>query len=105
MTETPAARNHSELQAGSLTTGSLILLPDGERTAEIQAVELERDDFGSPALVLASLAGGGTLRIAVRATVTTSEPGSAAASDADTHLSLAVPAVDAQLTMAPFDAA
>ncbi|WP_461173867.1 hypothetical protein M1D93_03875 [Arthrobacter sp. Z1-9] len=70
MTETPAARHHREQQAGSLTTGDLILLPDGERTAEIQQVELESDDFGAPALVLASLAGGGTLRIAVGTTVT-----------------------------------
>jgi hypothetical protein len=69
MTETPAARHHSEQQAGSLTTGSHILLPDGERTAEIRQVELESDDFGAPALVLASLAGGGTLRIAVGTTV------------------------------------
>ena len=70
MTETPAARNYSEQQAGSLTTGSQILLPDGERTAEISQVELESDDFGAPALVLASLAGGGTLRIAVGTAVT-----------------------------------
>jgi hypothetical protein len=70
MTETPAARNYSEQQAGSLTTGSRILLPDGERTAEIRQVELEQDDFGAPALVLASLSGGGTLRIAVGTAVT-----------------------------------
>ncbi|CCQ47584.1 putative uncharacterized protein [Pseudarthrobacter siccitolerans] len=70
MTETPAARNYSEQQAGSLTTGSHILLPDGERTAEIRQVELELDDFGAPALVLASLSGGGTLRIAVGTAVT-----------------------------------
>ncbi|VXC36939.1 conserved hypothetical protein [Arthrobacter sp. 9AX] len=70
MTETPAARNYSEQQAGSLTTGSHILLPDGERTAEIRQVELESDDFGAPALVLASLSGGGTLRIAVGTAVT-----------------------------------
>ena len=62
MTQTPAARHLSEQQAGSLTTGSHILLPDGERTAEIHQVELEPDDFGSPALVLASLAGGGIAR-------------------------------------------
>ncbi|MHC6594195.1 DUF6707 family protein [Arthrobacter sp. C152] len=73
MTETPAARHHREQQAGSLTTGSHILLPDGERTAEIDQVELERDDFGSPALVLASLSGGGTLRVAVGTTVTVVE--------------------------------
>lgn len=70
MTETPAARHHREQQAGSLTTGTHILLPDGHRTAEIDQVELERDDFGSPALVLASLSGGGTLRVAVGTTVT-----------------------------------
>jgi len=70
MTESPAARHHREQQAGSLTTGTHILLPDGHRTAEIDQVELERDDFGSPALVLASLSGGGTLRIAIGTTVT-----------------------------------
>jgi len=73
MTETPAARHHREQQAGSLTTGSHILLPDGQRTAEIHQVELEPDDFGAPALVLASLAGGGTLRIAVGTTVTVTD--------------------------------
>ncbi|MFP5365649.1 MAG: DUF6707 family protein [Actinomycetes bacterium] len=65
MTETPAARPHREQQAGSLGTGTHIVLPDGARTAEIHQVELERDDYGAPALVLASLSGGGTLRIAV----------------------------------------
>ncbi|WP_411375481.1 DUF6707 family protein [Arthrobacter sp. MPF02] len=70
MTETPAAPNHSEQQAGTLSTGSVILLPDGQRTAEIHQVEVERDDFGAPALVLASLSGGGTLRIAVGTAVT-----------------------------------
>jgi hypothetical protein len=70
MTESPAARHHREQQAGSLTTGTHILLPDGHRTAEIDQVELERDDFGSPALVLASLSGGGTLRVAIGTMVT-----------------------------------
>jgi hypothetical protein len=70
MTETPAARNYSKQQAGSLTTGSIILLPDGKRTAEIRQVELEQDDFGVPALLLANLSGGGTLRIAVGTSVT-----------------------------------
>jgi len=70
MTESPAARHHREQQAGSLTTGSHILLPDGRRTAEIDQVELEHDDFGSPALVLASLSGGGTLRVAIGTMVT-----------------------------------
>lgn len=81
MTETPAARHHLEQQAGSLTTGSHIVLPDGGRTAEIHQVELERDDFGAPAMVLASLSGGGTLRIAVGTTVTVLAEGSPAAGD------------------------
>jgi hypothetical protein len=69
MTDTPAARHYSDLQAGSLKTGDQLLLPDGERTAKIQQVELESDDFGSPALVLASLSGGGTVRIAAESSV------------------------------------
>jgi hypothetical protein len=69
MTETPAARHYSDLQAGSLKTGDQLLLPDGERTAKIQQVELESDDFGSPALVLANLSGGGTVRIAAESSV------------------------------------
>jgi hypothetical protein len=69
MTETPAARHYSEQQAGSLTSGDQLLLPDGGRTAEIQRVELEADDFGTPAVVLASLTGGGTIRIAAGSTV------------------------------------
>ena len=69
MTETPAARHYSEQQAGSLTTGDELLLPDGERTAEIQHVEVESDDFGTPAIVLASLSGGGTVRIAAGSSV------------------------------------
>lgn len=85
MTETPAARHHFEQQAGSLTTGNHIVLPGGGRTAEIHQVELERDDFGAPALVLASLSGGGTLRIAVGTTVTVLEE----KSDAVTQLPLA----------------
>lgn len=69
MTENPAARHYSEQQAGSLTTGDELLLPDGERTAEIQRVEFEPDDFGTTAVVLANLTGGGTLRIAAGSTV------------------------------------
>ncbi|SDS83951.1 hypothetical protein SAMN04489743_0998 [Pseudarthrobacter equi] len=90
MTETPA-RQYREQQAGSLTTGSHILLPGGERTAEIHQLELQRDDFGVPALVLASLTGGGTLRIAAGSTVTLVD----AAHDAVTHLPLAVAGVPA----------
>ncbi len=86
MTETPAARHYSDLQAGSLKTGDQLLLPDGERTAKIQQVELESDDFGSPALVLASLSGGGTVRIAAESSVKVLD----AAPDGVTRLPVAV---------------
>jgi hypothetical protein len=75
MTETPASRQYSEQQAGSLTSGDQLLLPDGERTAEIQRVELESDDFGKPAVVLANLTGGGTIRIAAGSTVKIADTG------------------------------
>lgn len=85
MTETPAARNYSEQQAGSLKAGDQLLLPDGERTAEILQVEVESDDFDTPALVLASLSGGGTVRIAAGSTVKVLE----ATPDAVTQLPVA----------------
>jgi len=75
MTHRPAAQHYSELQAGSLQSGHLLLLPDGERSAEIQSVLVENDDFGTPAVVLATLTGGGILRIAAGSTVLVSGPG------------------------------
>jgi hypothetical protein len=69
MTETPAARHYSEQQAGSLTTGDELLLPDGGRSAKIQQLEVESDDFGTPAIVLATLSGSGTVRIAFGSSV------------------------------------
>ena len=93
MTETPAARHYSEQQAGSLATGDELLLPDGERTAEIQHVEVESDDFGTPAIVLANLSGGGTVRIAAGSSVQVLE----AAPDAVTQLPVAGnPAAEAE---------
>lgn len=64
MTHPPASRNYSEQQAGSLRAGDHLILPDGNRSAEIHRVDVETDDFGTPALVLATLSGGGVLRIA-----------------------------------------
>ncbi|MDQ0822849.1 hypothetical protein QFZ79_000589 [Arthrobacter sp. V4I6] len=69
MTHPPASRNYSEQPAGSLQTGHHLLLPDGKRSAEIQRVDVETDDFGTPALVLATLTGGGMLRIAAGSAV------------------------------------
>lgn len=73
MTHPPAALQYSEQQAGTLQTGQQLLLPDGERSAEVRRVEFENDDFGSPALVLATLAGGGSLRISAGSTVKVAE--------------------------------
>ncbi|MEO5320513.1 hypothetical protein PV761_18235 [Arthrobacter sp. CC3] len=81
MTHRPAAQHYSELKAGSLQTGHLLLLPDGERSAEIQSVLVEEDDFGTPAVVLATLTGGGILRIAAGSTVLVA--GSGTGSEAD----------------------
>ena len=79
MTHPPASRNYSEQQAGSLRTGHHLLLPDGKRSAEIQRVDVETDDFGTPALVLATLTGGGMLRIAAGSAVSVlAAPGDAA---------------------------
>lgn len=69
MTHPPASRNYIEQQAGSLQGGDHLLLPDGDTSAEIERVDVESDDFGMPAVVLATLCGGGTLRIAAGSTV------------------------------------
>lgn len=69
MTETPAARHYSEQQAGSLTPGDELLLPGGERSAEIHHLDVESDDFGTPAIILASFSDGSTVRIAAGSSV------------------------------------
>ena len=98
MTETPAARHYREQQAGSLAPGDELLLPDGERSAEIQHLEVESDDFGTPAIVLASLSGGGTVRIAAGSQVKVLD----AAPDAVAQLTVAGnPAAEAGEAEAP----
>jgi hypothetical protein len=84
MTHPPASRNYSEQQAGSLRAGDHLILPDGNRSAEIHRVDVEADDFGTPAMVLATLSGGGVLRIAAGSLIRVTddaEPGAAAATD------------------------
>ena len=76
MTHPPAAPNYIEQQAGALQSGDHLLLPDGSRSAEIRRVDVENDDFGTPAVVLATLTGGGGLRIAAASTVLVLETGS-----------------------------
>ena len=59
-----------------LQTGDHVLLPDGGPAAEILELEVETDDFGSPALILVAVTGGRVLRIAAGSTVliTDTEP-------------------------------
>lgn len=78
MNHLPAAKTYREQQAGSLQTGDHLLLPDGLRSAEIHSVDVENDDFGVPALVLATLTGGGMLRIAAGSSVRVTDPAGAA---------------------------
>jgi hypothetical protein len=96
MTHPPAAPNYIEQQAGSLQSGDHLLLPDGNRSAEIQRVDVETDDFGTPAMVLATLTGGGGLRIAAASSVLILEAAAEAeetpSDDADTPLQLVEPA-------------
>ncbi len=84
MTHPPASRNYSEQQAGSLRAGDHLILPDGNRSAEIHRVDVEADDFGTPAMVLATLSGGGVLRIAAGSMIRVTddaEPGTSTPSD------------------------
>ncbi|HET6269600.1 MAG TPA: DUF6707 family protein [Arthrobacter sp.] len=78
MTHPPASRTYSEQQAGSLQAGDHLLLPDGNRSAEIQRVDVETDDFGMPAMILATLTGGGVVRVAAGSTVRITVPEPAA---------------------------
>ena len=82
MNHVPAAQTYREQQAGSLQTGDHLLLPDGLRSAEVHSVEIENDDFGAPAIVLATLTGGGMLRIAAGSSVRIEAAGSAPEDDA-----------------------
>ena len=98
MTHPPAAPNYIEQQAGSLQSGDHLLLPDGNRSAEIQRVDVETDDFGTPAMVLATLTGGGGLRIAAASTVlileAAAEAEEPAVEDSGSPLQLVEPAAD-----------
>ncbi|MHA7280784.1 DUF6707 family protein [Arthrobacter sp. MDT2-2] len=47
-----------------LAAGNVLALPDGDDAAEVTAVAVENDDFGVPALVIATVAGGRRISIA-----------------------------------------
>ena len=50
--------------AEALVTGNVLALPDGGAPAEVSTVAVENDDFGVPALVVATVAGGRRVTIA-----------------------------------------
>lgn len=57
------------LAAEAISAGRKLLLPGGERTCEVVDAVVEHDDFGVPAVVLATLETGETVRIATGSTV------------------------------------
>ncbi|TDK24807.1 hypothetical protein E2F48_13475 [Arthrobacter crusticola] len=60
-----------------LAAGQRIALPDGSGYVEVGSVDIESDDFGVPAVVVATLAGGRTLRIASGSVVSVEAVGGA----------------------------
>lgn len=57
------------LAAEAVSAGRRLLLPGGERTSEVVDTAVEHDDFGVPAVVVATLESGETVRIATGSTV------------------------------------
>ncbi|WP_115789493.1 DUF6707 family protein [Arthrobacter silvisoli] len=77
MTHSPADQQYREKQAGALQTGDYLYLPGNGPAEEITGIELEHDDFGVPALVIATTSEGGSVRIAFGSAVPVGEPRSA----------------------------
>ncbi|WP_201291366.1 DUF6707 family protein [Arthrobacter zhaoguopingii] len=63
--------------AEAVAAGQRIALPDGSGYVEVGSVDIESDDFGVPAVVVATLAGGRTLRIASGSVVSVEAAGGA----------------------------
>jgi len=97
MTHSPADQQYREKQAGALQTGDYLYLPGNGPAEEITGIQLEHDDFGVPALVLVTTAGGGRVRVAYSSAVPVGEPGSVAGTTpiSTTAISTAVDAPDA----------
>ncbi|MGW9415511.1 DUF6707 family protein [Arthrobacter cupressi] len=79
MTHSPADQQYREKQAGALQTGDYLYLPGNGPAEEITGIELEHDDFGVPALVIATTADGVRTRIAFGSAVPVGEPGTVSA--------------------------
>lgn len=94
MTHSPATQQYREKQAGDLRPGDFVFPPGDGPAVEIRGIAVEDDDFGVPALLLATMADGGTVRIAVGSSVpvgdvapNSADPGSTDTSDADSSTS------------------
>ena len=70
------------LPAGSVAAGQRIALPDGTTYATVSRVQVENDDFGIPAVVVATLADGGSLRMASGSVVSVESAEAASAAPA-----------------------
>lgn len=77
MTHSPADQQYREKQAGALQIGDYVFLPGDGPAEEITHIELEHDDFGAPALVLATTIDGGNVRIAIGSSVPVGEAAAA----------------------------
>ncbi|MDQ0032136.1 DUF6707 family protein [Arthrobacter bambusae] len=73
MTHSPADQQYREKQAGALHIGDFLFLPGDGPAEEITHIELEHDDFGVPALILATMLDGGKVRIAIGSSVPVGE--------------------------------
>lgn len=62
------------LAAEAVSAGRKLLLPGGKRTSEVVDTVVEHDDFGVPAIVVATLESGETVRIATGSTVQAEAP-------------------------------
>lgn len=90
MTQTPAEPQYRNQQAGTLGAGDRLLLPDSVSTAEVQEIHLEADDYGTPALIVATLTDGRTIRLAAGSEVQVLQE----TYDAVTHLNATANLVD-----------
>jgi hypothetical protein len=74
MTHSPSAQQYVEKQADALRNGDSLLLPGDGQVGHIRRIELEHDDFGIPAMLVATMDDGGLIRIAVGSTVSVVAP-------------------------------
>lgn len=100
MTHSPATQQYREKQAGDLRPGDFVFPPGDGPAQEIVSIDVENDDYGVAALLIATMDDGGTVRIAVGSSVPVGD-GVAAGVDAD---AVAVPAAGTPDSSTPAEA-